>query len=405
MPYRGLEHWWRAHLQRRPAWMNALMLFCIFMAAIQLPFDFFGTPVARDEQVWFGIVLHGWAAKVGELAHWLVYAAGAYGFWHMRSWMWPWAAVYAGQVAFAMFIWFAVHRGGGRGFVLALLSLIPFGGLTSLLWRSRPLFHAGRAPLRARYGNWALITGASAGIGAEFARALAREGVSCVLTARRRERLDTLAEELASAYGVETRVVPLDLSAADGAERLVEAIADLDVGLVIANAGYGLAGRFATQDTRRLQDMVQLNCTAPVVLASRLLPRLLARGRGGLIIVSSIAGHQPLPLNAVYSATKGFDLLLGEALWAELQGSGVDVLVLQPGPTATEFQDVAGESAHAGEPAAQVVGIALNALGRQPSVISGWGNWLKANAAVRLAPRALVTLVAGRVMSQWVPEE
>jgi hypothetical protein len=81
------------------------------------------------------------------------------------------------------------------------------------------------------------------------------------------------------------------------------------------------------------------------------------------------------------------------------------VLVLQPGPTATEFQEVAGESPHVGEPAAQVVGIALNALGRQPSVVSGWGNWLRANAAVRLAPRSVVTLVAGRVMSQWVPEE
>ena len=381
------------------------MFFCIFMAAIQLPLDILGTPVARDDQVWFGIVLHGWMAKVGEIAHWIVYAAGAYGFWHMRTWMWPWAAVYSAQVTFAMFIWFAVHRGGARGFLLALLSLIPFGGITWLLWRSRPLFHAIRPPLRARYGEWALITGASAGIGAEFARALAREGMSCALTARRRERLDTLARELESAYGVETRVVPLDLSAPDGAERLVDAVADLDIGLVIANAGYGLAGRFITQDTRRLQEMIQLNCSAPVVLASRLMPRLLARGRGGLIIVSSVAGHQPLPLNAVYSATKGFDLLLGEALWAELQGTGIDVLVLQPGPTATEFQEVAGESPHVGEPAAQVVGIALNALGRQPSVVSGWGNWLLANAAVRLAPRSVVTLMAGRVMSQWVAEE
>jgi len=405
MRFRGLEHWWRAHLQRRPAWMNALMFFCVFMAAIQLPVDFFHTPVAHDDQVWFGIVLHGWAAKLGEIAHWLVYAAGAYGFWHMRTWMWPWAAAYAGQVAFSMFIWFAVQRGGARGFLLALLSLIPFGGLTLLLWRSRPLFHAIRPTFRKRYGDWALITGASAGIGAEFARALAREGMSCVLTARRRERLDTLARELGDAYGIDTRVVPLDLSAPDGAQRLVDAVADLDIALVIANAGYGLAGRFITQDSHRLQEMVQLNCTAPAVLASRLVPRLVARGRGGLIIVSSTAGHQPLPLNAVYSATKGFDLLLGEALWAELQGSGVDVLVLQPGPTATEFQEVAGESAHAGEPAAQVVGIALNALGRQPSVISGWVNWLRANAAVRLAPRALVALVAGRVMAQWVPEE
>jgi len=98
-------------------------------------------------------------------------------------------------------------------------------------------------------------------------------------------------------------------------------------------------------------------------------------------------------------------LIFGEALWAEMQGSGIDVLVLQPGPTVTEFQAVAGETPHEGEPAAQVVGVALNALGDQPSVISGWFNWLRANAAVRLMPRSLIALIAGRVMAQWVHEE
>ena len=129
-----------------------------------------------------------------------------------------------------------------------------------------------------------------------------------------------------------------------------------------------------------------------------------ARGRGAIIVVSSTAGHQPVPFNAVYGATKAFDLQFGEALWAELQGSGVDVLVLQPGPTATEFQAVAGETPHEGEPPAQVVGIALNALGHQPSVISGWFNWLRANA-IRLAPRSIVALLAGRVMAQWTPDD
>jgi short-subunit dehydrogenase len=151
--------------------------------------------------------------------------------------------------------------------------------------------------------------------------------------------------------------------------------------------------------------MVQLNCTAPTVMINRLVPRLLARGRGAIVVVSSTAGHQPLPFNAVYAATKAFDLSVGEALWAELQGSGVDVLALQPGPTVTEFQNVAGETPHEGEPASQVVEIALHALGHQPSVISGWLNWLRANAAVRLLPRSIVALVAGRVMAQWVPED
>ena len=381
------------------------MYFCAFMAAVALPLDFFGTPVARDEQVWFGIVWHGWAAKIGELAHWAVYAAGAFGFWRLRTWMWPWASLYAGQVAFSMFIWFAVHRGGLAGLVAALLSLVPYGGLTLLLWRARPTFTPFRPSLRERYGEWALVTGASSGIGAEFARALARDGVSCVLSARRADRLQTLATELESAFAVKTRVVPVDLSAPDGADRLVDAVADLDLAVVVANAGYGLAGRFDRQDVRRLRDMVQLNCIAPVTMVNRLLPRLKVRGRGAILIVSSIAGHQPVPFNAVYSATKGFNLLLGEALWAELLGTGIDVLVLEPGPTATEFQQVAGETAHEGEPPHRVVGVALNALGYQPSVIPGWFNWLRANAAARLAPRSLAALVAGRVMSQWVAEE
>lgn len=405
MQYRGLEHWWRAHVRRRPWWMNGLMVFCFYMAAVAIPIDFLHTPLARDEQVWFGIVWHGWLAKIGELAHWFVYAAGAYGFWRMRTWMWPWAAAYAAQVAFSMFVWFAAYRGGIGGLVVALISLVPYGGITLLLWRARPIFHALREPLRARYGEWAVITGASAGIGAEFARALARDGMSCVLTARRADRLAELATELESAFAVRTRVVPVDLSAPDGADRLVDAVADLDIGVVIANAGYGLAGRFAKQDVRRLRNMVQLNCSAPVVMINRLLPGLLARGRGAVIIVSSTAGHQPVPFNTVYSASKSFDLIFGEALWAELQGTGVDVLVLQPGPTVTEFQTVAGETPHEGEPAAQVVGVALNALGEQPSVISGWFNWARANAAVRLLPRSLVALIAGRVMAQWTPEE
>ena len=404
MQYNGLLLWWRAQMRRRPWWMNLLMFFCIYMAFLHVPVDLFCTPVARDEQVWFGIVWRGWAAKLGELAHWAVFAAGAYGFWHVRTWMWPWAAVYAGQVTFSMVIWFLFYRGGVGGFVASLIALAFYGGITLVLWRARPLFHAARPTLRARYGEWALVSGASAGIGAEFARALARDGMSCVLTARRADRLQALAGELESAFAVKTRVVAIDLGQPGGADRLCDAVADLDIAVVINNAGYGLAGSFDGQDANRLAAMVELNCVAPVVITKRLLPRLQSRGRGGIIIVSSTAGHQPVPFNSVYGATKAFDLVFGEALWAELQGTGVDVLVVQPGPTATEFQAVAGETAHEGEPPAQVVGVALNALGRQPSVISGWFNWLRANAAVRFMPRSLVALIAGRVMAQWTPD-
>jgi len=401
MRYDGLQQWMRARLARRPRWMNGLMLVCAALAAVVLPLDLLCTPLARDEQVWFGIMLHGWAAKLGELAHWAVYAAGAYGFWHLRAWMWPWAAVYAAQVAFAMTVWELLYRSGARAVLAALAGLLFFGAISWALWRARAIFHAPRPPLGQRYGGWAVITGASAGIGAEFARALARDGMACVLTARRGERLRGLAAELEDAHAIATRVVEADLTTADGAERLAAAVADLDVSVLIANAGAGVAGRFDAADTARLAAMVELNCTAPVVLISRLLPRLRARSRGAIVITGSTAAHQPLPFQAVYAATKAFDLSLGEALWGELQGTGIDVLVLAPGPVATEFADVAGSVLPDADTPAHVVGVALNALGHQPSVIPGWFNWLRANA-IRLLPRPIAALVGGHVMAGWV---
>ena len=197
---------------------------------------------------------------------------------------------------------------------------------------------------RQKYGEWALVTGASAGIGLEFARALAREGMSIVLTARREDRLNALAAEIKEKYRVDTRVVAVDLAANDGVDRLADAVADLEIAMLVNNAGFGYAGRFDKLATDRLRSMVVVNCVVPVVLTSRIIPGMVKRGRGAVIIVGSVAGRQPLPLHAVYSATKGFDLLFGEGLWGELRGTGVDALVIEPGPTATEFQSVAGES-------------------------------------------------------------
>jgi short-subunit dehydrogenase len=396
--------WWRQQLARRPWWMNVLMVFCAYLAFVYVPWDFFCKPVARDAEVWFGIVLHGWAAKATEPVHWLIYLCGAYGFWRMRAWMWPWAALYVGQVALATLLWNIVHVGGWSGWVGGVVSAGLCGGLAAVLWQARDRFAQPGPPLRERYGQWAVITGASAGIGAEFARALAHEGLSCVLVARRQDRLQALAAELERTWNVSTRTLAVDLGAPDGAEQLLRAVEDLEVGVLVNNAGFGYAGRFDKQETERLRSMVQLNCVAPVILTSRLLPAMRARRRGAVIITGSIAGAQPVPFNGVYSATKAFDRYFGEALWAELQGTGVDVLVLEPGPTDTEFQAVAGETAHAGEPPAQVVSVALAALARQPSVVSGWFNWLRSNSS-RFFPRSIVALIAGQVMIQWTPAE
>ncbi|MDX2166500.1 MAG: SDR family NAD(P)-dependent oxidoreductase [Deltaproteobacteria bacterium] len=403
MRYDGMQQWLRARLVRRPWWMNALMIFCAALAAVQIPLDLLHTPLARDEQVWFGVMLTGWAAKLGELAHLVVYAAGAYGFWHMRTWMWPWASLYAAQVGFAMVVWTAVHRSGARAALGIGAGLLFYGLITRALWRAKPLFQAPRLPLAARYGGWALVTGASSGIGAEFARAIARDGMPVVLTARRGERLRELAAELEQAHGVATRVVAADLTVVADCARLAEAVADLDVSVVVANAGAGVAGRFDAADPDRLVAMVQLNCTAPVAVISRLLPRLTLRRRGAVILTGSTAAFQPLPFQAVYAATKAFDLFLGEALWGELQGSGVDVLVLSPGPVETEFADVAGSVLPDSDTPAYVVGVAMNALGHQASVVPGWFNWLRASA-IRVTPRPIATLLAGQIMTKWMRE-
>jgi short-subunit dehydrogenase len=401
-----MREWLRAVFEGRPWWMNALMVFAAYMAFVYCPWDILLKPAALDEEVWFGIRFHGAAAKFTGLFHWAVYLAGAYGFRKMRPWMWPWAAVYVGQVAFSMLIWNWVYVGGFLGFLLGIIALLPFGLLGLVLWEARSRFEGDERPsLRDRYGEWGLVTGASAGIGAEFARALARGGVSVVLTARRIERLRELAAELEKNHQVSTRVVEADLAETGAAERLAAAVEDLEIGLLVNNAGFGYAGRFDRLDPERVRDMVQVNCLAPVVLTSRLLPGMLERGRGAVVVTGSVAGRQPLPLHGVYSATKAFDLLFGESLAVEMRGLGVDVLVLEPGSTETEFQKVAGEISHAGEPAYQVVQVALDALGRQPSVVSGWLNWLRANLGTRLLPRSLLAYVARDVMARQTPAD
>jgi short-subunit dehydrogenase len=395
-----LQHQWSL----RPWWMNLMMLFCIYMTLVYVPWDLFVKPAAIDEEVWFGIRFHGWAAKVLAVPHWAVYAAGMIGFWRMARWMHPWAAVYLVQVTIAMAVWPLLYGEGDQRYVFSTVSGLVFAGITFAVWRARGLFQPQPGSLRERYGSWALVTGASAGIGVEFARAFARDGISLVLAARRGDRLAQLADELTKEHGVEVRVVSCDLATPDGMRACIAAAEEVDLAILVNNAGVGYSGRFERQDPDRLTAMVQLNCVAPVTLTAALLPKLRERGRGAVVFTGSVAGSQPLPLHAVYAASKSFDNLLAEGLWGELRGSGIDVLALEPGSTETEFQAVAEEIPHEGESAEKVVAVALRALGRQPSVISGGFNWLRANAASRLVPRSLVTLVAKDVMAKQTPE-
>jgi short-subunit dehydrogenase len=188
-------------------------------------------------------------------------------------------------------------------------------------------------------GSVALITGASAGLGADFARQLSAKGRQLVLVARRRDRLDALAAELGNA-----RAVEMDLSEAGAADRL---IADLtahgeQADLLVNNAGFGLTGRFAELDGRRQRQMIDLNCGALIELAHAVLPAMIERKQGRILNVASTAAFQPGPGMAVYFATKAFVLSFSEALHEEVKRHGVTVSALCPGPTATEFGEVAG---------------------------------------------------------------
>ena len=184
----------------------------------------------------------------------------------------------------------------------------------------------------------ALITGASSGIGQEFARQLAAMGYDVILVARRKERLENLAEELPT----NAHVVTCDLGSE--AEELAGKVAKLgaDVDLLVNNAGFGLRGHFADLDAGREAEMVRVNCEAVVTLTHAFLPAMIERGQGGVITVASTAGMQPLPYETTYAATKAFAISFTEALSMELRGTGVKCLVVNPGPVKTEWQAVAG---------------------------------------------------------------
>jgi uncharacterized protein len=250
--------------------------------------------------------------------------------------------------------------------------------------------------LAKKYGPWAVVTGASAGLGEHFARQLAQLGQKVVLVARRGEKIEALAVELQQRHGLEARVLPLDLGAEGAVEILDERTSDLDVGLLVDNAGFGYMGRLLDQDPDRLAEMVHLNCTVTLLAAQRFARRFVARGGGGIIVSASLAGFQATPFMAAYGATKGFDLLFSEGFGQELKGTGVDVLALCPGSTRTEFGKVAGSNGKGGgmrpEP---VVAEALRALGRKPVVVTGWGNKTVGHVVNRIFPRRFVTAMSG----------
>lgn len=254
--------------------------------------------------------------------------------------------------------------------------------------------------LAGRYPGWVLVTGGSSGIGLGFAEAFSRSRYNVVLVARGESRLRAEAERLAVAHGVETRAVVADLTERGAAGRLAEAVSDLEIGVLVNNAGSGWIGRFDKQPAESHARLVALHCAAPAELTSLLLPTMQARGRGAVILVSSAGGYLPLPYYAVYSGTKAFLAMWGEALAEELRGSGVDVLVVAPGDTKTGFQEVAGEMSTHWMSVDDVVAASLQALGRKAVVVPGLGDRASLFFSRFLPRRMLMKIVEARQRAQ-----
>ena len=252
-------------------------------------------------------------------------------------------------------------------------------------------------------GRWTLITGASAGIGKAFAEELAAGHSNLVLTARRVDRLEELAAKLRSQHDVSVKCVAADLeqpNAPGGIFSFTQAN-NLTIDFLINNAGFGAYGEFASRDAARQVAMVSVNCSAVVHLTHLYLPGMIERRRGDILIVASTAAFQGVPYMAVYGATKGFDLLLAEAVAQEVKRSGVRVCALCPGATESEFSSVAGSpadrAARSVETAETVVRVGLDALvAGKHSVVSGIKNKLGSEIQ-RLIPRRSVTAIVEKL--------
>ncbi|MGA5297451.1 SDR family oxidoreductase [Streptomyces sp. SCA2-2] len=254
-----------------------------------------------------------------------------------------------------------------------------------------------------------LITGASAGLGAEFARQLAARGSGLVLVARRRERLEELAAELREKHRIQVHVVEMDLAADHPGQALAARVdlLGLHVTSLINNAGFATFGSFHQADPERLRREIAVDVTAVADISRAFIDQLRAAGSGVLVNVASVAAYQPNPRMALYGATKAFVLSLTEALWEESRGTGLRVLALSPGATRTEFFDVVGTTQAAGgtrlASPVDVVRTALAALDRRnppPSVIAGRMNRVMAFVARRLATRRQVVRTIGRLTAE-----
>ena len=258
--------------------------------------------------------------------------------------------------------------------------------------------------MNKKYGKWAIVTGASSGIGEQFSHMLAADGVNLIVVARRVDLLNALMQKLEQQHGIDVVVCAADLSELSEINKLLETASKYDVGLLVSNAGFGLKGEFADHSMEELQKMVQLNAINPMLLVRSLLPQLRARGSGGIILTGSIEGESPFPYSSAYAASKAFIHSLGVGLWHECKAYGIDVLVLSPGSTDTDAPIKQGISRE------QLLGVmspevvaksALSELGKKPLHIPGFYNRF-ITGFLRWIPRGLSARLAGFGMLQAI---
>jgi uncharacterized protein len=251
-------------------------------------------------------------------------------------------------------------------------------------------------------GKWALVTGASAGIGDAIAQELAKSGVNLILTARRADRLELLAERMRHEHAIQTQVIVADLALPETPQQIFDSTegAGIPCDLLVNNAGFGEYGEFRRSDLERQLAMVQVNCGSVVHLTRLFLPRMISRGRGDVMIVSSTAAYQPVPYLATYAATKAFDRLLAEALAEEVKRYGVNVSALCPGPTESEFSQVAGgrpEENRKAQPAKEVARLGLEGLAKGAHWVIPYASGSLQVFAQRFVPRRIVSGAAERM--------
>lgn len=255
-----------------------------------------------------------------------------------------------------------------------------------------------------KYGPWAVVTGASEGIGAAFAAELASKGLNLVLVARREHRLREISEELVNKFNIQVRIHAIDLTNGSSAQGLFTRTADLAVGLLVAAAGYGSSGPLLLTNDDSEAEMVAVNCTAVLRQCLHYGRHMASRRRGGIVLLSSVVAFQGVPLSANYAASKAYIQALAEGLGHELKPAGVDVLAVAPGPIASGF--AARANMHLGQSMtpAVVARVSVGALGKRRTVRPGWLSKLL-GWGLSTAPRFLRVLIMGSIMSNMTKHQ